>query len=208
MASRDPAMRMASVMTGETLGDPPTRVLSSEARRMAEQTDPFQAYRDIFDRLRDLDAVQRMLYSDCLTILPNKFLEKVDRATMAHSIEVRVPLLDANLAQYAMALPSSLKMRRMQKKWILRRALRGVVPDGILDGKKTGFSVPFQYWLRDPLADYMRSILLDPATRQSGLFDSKELARRIDDHCQGRRDNGILLYKLLNLALWLRFYVN
>lgn len=208
MASRDPAMRMAAVMSGEAISHPPTRVLSSEARRMVEQTDPFEAYRDIFERLRHLDPVQRMLYSDCLTILPNQYLEKVDRATMAHSIEVRVPFLDANLTEYAMALPSSLKLRRMQKKWILRRALRGLVPDSILDGKKTGFGVPFQYWLRGPLADYTRSVLLDPATRECGLFDSAELTRCIDEHCHGRRDNGLLLYKMLNLALWLRFYVN
>ena len=103
---------------------------------------PFWKYHEMFSRLRHLDPVQRMLYTDCKILLPNTFLEKVDKPTMAHSIEVRVPLLDASLTSYVMGLPSSRKVRFGQKKWILRRALRGVVPDSILYGPKTGFSVP------------------------------------------------------------------
>lgn len=207
MGQRDPAMRMALLMTQETRRDPPTRVLCEEAVRRLEGYDPFESYRELQVRLSRLDTVQRMLYVDCVNLLPSQFLEKVDKSTMAHGIEVRVPFLDVALAEYAMGLPSDMKVRSFQKKWILRRALRGVVPDDILDGKKTGFSVPYQHWLRTSLADYMKMVLLDPAVLEWGLFDRPALERCMEEHIGGRRDNGFLLYKLLNLALWYRYYL-
>ena len=207
MAQRDPAIRMALLMTQETQNDPPTRTLSNGAMSMLQSDDPFESYRRLQMKLSGLDTVQRMLYVDCVNLLPSQFLEKVDKSTMAHGIEVRVPFLDTLLTEYAMGLPSNMKVHGLQKKWILRRALRGVLPDDILDGKKTGFSVPYQYWLRGPLADYMRSVLLDPETMRWGIFDEKKLRQCMDEHIERRRDNGNLLYKLLNLALWYRHYM-
>jgi asparagine synthase (glutamine-hydrolysing) len=208
MGHGDPAMRMALLMTQEARRDPPTRVLSAEAAQRLQSYDPFESYRGLQTKLAGLDTVQRMLYVDCVNLLPSQFLEKVDKSTMAHSIEVRVPFLDVALTEYAMGLPSDMKVRSFQKKWILRRALRGVVPDEILDGKKTGFGVPYQYWLREPMADYMRAVLLDPAVLRWGLFDEAQLCRCMDEHVDRRRDNGNLLYKLLNLALWSKYYLN
>jgi asparagine synthase (glutamine-hydrolysing) len=131
----------------------------------------------------------------------------VDKATMAHGIEVRVPFLDADLSSYAMGLPSDLKVRSGQKKWILRRALRGIVPDAILDGKKVGFGVPVDSWMRAPLLEYLRSVLLDHSTLASGVFDRAAVEHTIHRHVTSRRNEGNLLYKLLNLALWHRFYM-
>ena len=142
-----------------------------------------------------------------MIILPDVYFEKVDRATMAHGIESRVPMVDTDLAAYAMALPATYKVRGNEKKFILRRALRGIVPDDILDGPKTGFGVPLGHWLSGPLADYMRSVLLDSGTRDWGIFDEAALRECIDQHVARRRDNGFLLNKLLNLALWHRFYI-
>lgn len=208
MGHRDPAMRMALLMTQEFYGSPPTRVLTKEATSRLARTDPFHEYRVQYERFKKLDPVQRMLYVDSQILLPDQFLEKVDKSTMACSIEIRVPFLDAELTTYAMGLPSSMKVRNRQKKWILRRALRGVVHDDILDGPKTGFGVPFEYWLRKPLAEYMRSVLLDPWVLSQGLFDRPALEACMDEHIAGRRNNGFLLYKLLNLALWQKFYLN
>lgn len=133
-------------------------------------------------------------------------MAKVDKATMAHGTEVRVPMLDQALADYAMSLPASSKVRWGRKKWILRRALRGLLPDSILDAPKTGFGVPFGYWLRKPLAAYLRSVLLDGATSRSGLFDPAQLRRCLKEHSSGRRDHGFLLWKALHLALWTDAY--
>jgi len=208
MGHPDPATRMALLLTEEQHDDPPTRTLTTESRERLLAHDPFQRYSEAYGRLRHLDTVQRMLYADCLILLPDQFLEKVDKSTMAHSIEVRVPFLDANLTSHALGLSSSLKIRFAQKKWILRRALRGILPNAILDAPKTGFGVPYQYWLRKPLAGYMKSVLLDDATLGWGLFDRRQLERCIDEHITGRRNNGFLLYKLLNLALWRSFYLH
>jgi asparagine synthase (glutamine-hydrolysing) len=202
MAAPDPALRMALLMTVETPGAAPDRILSPELRRSIAGCDPFQRYRELHERFASLDAVQRMLYIDASVVLPDAFLEKVDKSTMAHGIEVRVPFLDTALATYAMSLPSRLKVRRFEKKWILRKALRGVVPDAILDGPKTGFGVPYEYWLRQPLAEYMKSVLFDSSIESAGIFDRQELERRVAEHISGARDHGFLLWKALQLALW------
>jgi asparagine synthase (glutamine-hydrolysing) len=208
MRNPDPGLRAALLLTSHTPESPPTRVLSAEVRGLVERCDPFARYRELSDRLKQLDPVQRLLYSDTAILLPDTFLEKVDKSTMAHSIEVRVPFLDAELSSYAMGLPSRLKVRHGQKKWILRRALRGIVPDAILDGPKRGFSVPVDYWMRGPLATYLQSVLLDPSTLGCGLFDRGALEIEIGNHAAKRSNNGLLLYKLLNLALWHRLYIS
>lgn len=207
MAPSHPAMRMALLMTSETCDLAPTRILTKDAREQTECGDQFDEYRQIFSCLPELDPVQRALCSDCMTVLPNNFLEKVDRATMAHSIEVRVPFLDANLTEYVLSLPASVKVRGMKKKWILRQALRSILPDVILDGRKTGFDVPFEYWLKEPLADYMKSIITSGAIKNSNLFDYGEVTKCMNEHISGRRDHGNLLYRLLNLAIWYEAYM-
>ena len=202
MRHSDPSMRMALLLTEERLDSPPTRVLTREARKELDAVDPFERYRQLYERLRDRDAVQRMLYVDSAIILPDIFLEKVDKATMAHGLEVRVPFLDNELSAYAMGLPSGLKIRHGQKKWILRRAMRGILPDSILDAPKMGFNVPYQAWLRGPLRPYLESVLLDRSACENGFFDREELRRSLIEHTDGIRDNGFLLWKLLQLRLW------
>ena len=127
---------------------------------------------------------------------------------MAHGIEIRVPFLDANLTSYVMALPSRLKVRGTQKKWILRKALRGTVPDWVLDAPKAGFSVPVANWLRGPLVDYMKSLLLDESTLNWGVFDRGALESCINDHVSRSRNNGLLLYKLIQLVIWRNLYLS
>jgi len=207
MVHPDPATRFALLLTPETLASPPTRLLSAEIRQRVDQFDPFARYREFSTRLQHLDAVQRLLYIDTCILLPDTFLEKVDKSTMAHGIEVRVPFLDAELSRYAMALPSTMKVRRGQKKWILRRALRGILPDAILDSEKSGFGVPVDHWMRAPLAEYLRSVVLDRAISESGLFDPAAVEQAIHEHSARRKNNGELLYKILNLALWYASYM-
>jgi len=205
-AHADPAMRMALLLTDETLASPPTRLLTAEARRRLDATDPFKRYREMNERFAALEPVQRMLHTDSSIILPDIYLEKVDRATMAHGLEVRVPMLDHELAAYVMGLPSRYKVRGLDKKWILRRAMRGVLPDAILDAPKHGFGVPFEKWLRGPLAPYLRSVLLDESVGRAGLFEPSILDRTISEHVAGLKDHGFLLWKSLNLQLWIRRY--
>lgn len=207
MGHQTSAMRMAMLMTVETLEEPPSRLLSSQALNNLKNTNPFLRYEQMAELFAKEDPIQRMLFSDCSIILPDIFLEKVDKSTMAHSVEVRVPFLDRRLTRYVMSLPSHYKVKRGKKKYLLREAMRGIVPDEILDGPKTGFGVPYGYWLKEPLAEYLKSVLLDQSIKEWGLFDMKRLETSIHEHISGQRNHGFLLYKLLNLGLWHRFYL-
>jgi asparagine synthase (glutamine-hydrolysing) len=164
-------------------------------------------YLEHHERFRDLDPVQRMLYTDSAIILPDVYFEKVDRATMAFGIEARVPMLDNDLATYAMSLPSGYKVRGSMTKYILRKALEDLLPHDVLYGRKLGFNVPFQNWLRTSLASYMKSVLFDKDFLEARIVNPAELQRRISEHLSGDRDHGYLLWKLLSFALWHRQYV-
>ena len=206
MRHPDPAMRLALLMAETGADADPLAVFQGEARAALATTDPFDRYRLHYGRLRRLDAVQRALYADASILLPDVYFEKVDRAAMAHGVEVRVPFVDAQLAAYAMALPSRFKVRGFEKKRVLRRALRGIVPDAVLNRPKAGFGVPMRRWLRTSLADYLREVLLDEGLRRAGVFDAAAVERRIGEHVAGLGNHDKLLYKLLQIALWLRRY--
>lgn len=200
------AIRMALLLTEETLEDSPTNVFSYEFKSKVSNFDPFAEYKKLDMKLFDKDVVQKMLWTDMQILLPETFLEKVDKSTMANGVEVRVPFLDNNLVEYAMSLPSNLKIRRGEKKFILRKALRSIVPDDVLDAPKTGFGVPFSNWLKGPLKDFMQQNLNDAYIQQLNLFDNYSLNRLINLHLSGKKNSGILLWKLMNLCIWLKKY--
>jgi len=204
----DAAMRMALLLTVETLHDPPEAVLAPAARvRLAANADPFAAFRRCASRFREEDAVQQMLLTDITLQLPSQFLTKVDRATMAHGVEARVPLLDEQVASIAVGLPTRLKVRGSEKKIVLREAMRGRLPDDILDGPKTGFGVPYEEWLRGALHGFARAALLDPTFVSRFEMDRARLESALQEHRSRRRDRGFLLWKLLQLALWSKEYL-
>ena len=144
-----------------------------------------------------------MLFTDTQIILPDIFLDKVDRSTMATSIEVRVPFLDNELFEYVMSLPSSMKIKRGQKKWLLKQALVGIVPDKILFGPKTGFSVPYKIWLKGPLNSLFNDCLSTLENQKCEYLDFKEIRIIMSENLSGKRDNGFLMWKTLNLMIWL-----
>jgi asparagine synthase (glutamine-hydrolysing) len=206
---QDPALRMALLLTVETRRDSPTAMLVDAARRRLEvATDPFLAYRRCAQRFADHDPVQQMLLTDITLQLPCQFLPKVDRATMAHGLEARVPLLDEGVASLAVGIPSSLKVRGTEKKIVLRDALRDRLPAEILDGPKTGFGVPYEHWLRHSLHGFARSAILDPRFVDRFELDSSRLRHALDEHRAGQHDRGFLLWKLLQLSLWSREYLH
>jgi asparagine synthase (glutamine-hydrolysing) len=201
----DPALRMALLLTVETLRDPPTAMLGDAARqRLEAATDPFAAYRRCASRFANFDPVQQMLLTDISLQLPSQFLTKVDRATMAHGIEARVPLLDDGVASLAIGLPVALKVRGSQKKIVLRDAMRGRLPADILDGPKTGFGVPYEEWLRVALHGFARAAILDSRFIERFGLDRTRLDTALCEHRSRRRDRGFLLWKLMQLALWSR----
>jgi asparagine synthase (glutamine-hydrolysing) len=203
--SDDAAERMALLLTVETLADPPTALMQAEARAALEvTTDPFAAYRRCAERFAHADPVQQMLLTDITLQLPSQFLAKVDRATMALGLEARVPLLDERVVELAVSLPSQWKVAGAQTKIVLREAMRGRLPDAILDGPKTGFGVPYQHWLRTALHDLARDAILSGDFLLRFGFERAAVARALEQHRTGYRDRGFILWKLLQLALWSR----
>lgn len=152
--------------------------------------------------------LDRMLDVDVQTYLPGDLLVKMDIATMAHSLEARSPLLDHELMQFAAALPARDKARGTDRKRILRRALRGRVPDVILDAPKRGFEVPVAAWLREGLREFAADVLLGPTATRRGQFRPRAVEAMLGAHARGEQDHSARLWSLLALELWQREVVD
>ncbi len=150
------------------------------------------------------ELLDRFLDVDVNSYLPDDLLTKIDIATMAHSLEGRSPLLDHELMEFAASLPADLKVARGQGKRILRSALRGWIPDRILDAPKRGFELPVARWLRDDLREYSRETLLDSCATSRGWCREQEVLRLLDEHAAGSHDHGLRIWTLLMLELWYR----
>lgn len=200
------AMKMALIMSQEEHDFNPTQMFSYDFSNIMKNHNPFDRYFEISGHIKTSNLVQKMLYTDMNIILPDKYFQKVDRATMAHGIEARVPMLDNELVAYLMSLPSRYKVKGLSKKHLLKDALRGILPNDILYGRKKGFEVPFKHWLREPLKKYLTETLLDGSIAQCGWISISKTEKCIKDHISKKRDYGYLLWKMLNLALWHRFY--
>jgi asparagine synthase (glutamine-hydrolysing) len=161
-----------------------------------------------FDRFAPLPLHSRMMRFDFETYLPEDILTKVDRMSMAHSIESRVPLLDNEVIDFAATLPSQFKIHQGRRKHVLKEALTGVVPDGILNRKKQGFWVPLGAWFRGGLTTVFADVLGSTATRQRGYFQPAFIDRLVQEHLSGRRDHTLQLWQLLVFELWHRRYVD
>ena len=148
--------------------------------------------------------LDRMLRTDVLTYLPDDLLVKMDIATMAYSLEARSPLLDHELMEFAAQLPADFKVKRGQKKVGFRRALRGWIPDTVLDAPKRGFNLPLEDWFRGELQGYAREVLLDPRTTERNYFRRAAVERLLDEHLDSVRDNSGKLWNLLVFELWHR----
>lgn len=199
----DSAMRMALLLTTETLAAPPTRFLAPDAARALDAaTDPFLAFRRAAERFAGHEPVQQMMLTDLHLQLPSQFLPKVDRATMACGIEARVPLLDETLARIVVPMPSRWKLRGRTSKYVLRRAMASRLPPAILNAPKSGFGVPYQHWLRGALYDMARgTVTSDRAVSRFGL-DRVAIDKAFEEHRAGTREHGFGLWKLFQLALW------
>jgi asparagine synthase (glutamine-hydrolysing) len=148
-----------------------------------------------------------MLYVDTKTWLPDDLLLKADKMTMANSIELRVPLLDHKLLEFAASLPGNFKVRGFTTKYIARKTLNNRVPREILERRKAGFPVPYESWLRTDLRDWLLGILLDRETLARGYFERKGIEDLV---ARDLRSGGYSkeLFKLATLELWHRAFLH
>ncbi len=154
------------------------------------------------------DALDWMMCHDQQFYLPDCLMVKVDIASMANSLEVRCPLLDHPLVEFAATIPGALKRDASGGKLVFKRAVRGLVPPAVLARPKAGFGVPLAGWLRGDLADLLRGTLLDERARRRGLLDPGFLRRMVAEHATGRRDWSNRLWALMWLELWFREFID
>lgn len=164
--------------------------------------DPLDAYRQHYQPGRDVLA--NALYVDQKTWLPDAYLEKVDKATMAVGLEARVPILDHELVEYAATIPSHHKIRGREMKRVFKRAVADLLPPETLTRPKHGFAVPTDPWFRGALADQVRDELIGSGARLPELVQPAEVARLLDEHRSGRDVHDTRLWTLLCLERWLR----
>ena len=163
--------------------------------------------RQYLSRAADYNLLNKMLYVDTKTWLPDDLLIKADKMTMANSVELRVPLLDHKVLEFAAGLPRNQKVRRLTMKYLAKRALRRHVPKAILSRRKAGFPVPYRAWLRTTLVDWVSEILLDPRTIGRGYFRQDVVEELIRLNLNGA-DYSKELFSLVVLELWHRAFVD
>ncbi len=155
------------------------------------------------------NPVDNLLYLDSKTYLPSDILTKVDRMSMAASLEARVPLLDQELIDFVtQKIPTSLKLKGVETKYIFKRALEGIVPKEILYREKQGFGVPIGEWINVQLREKIHDTLLEKRTLERGYFEPKYIRLLLEEHSKKRRDHSYALWVLWMLELWQRRYID
>lgn len=143
-----------------------------------------------------------MLWIDLMTYLPDDILVKVDRMSMACSLEVRAPLLDQQVVEFMAGVPREQKFTLSRSKRLLRALASKYLPTAIVARPKQGFAVPLAGWLQRELRPWMEDLLLSREVRERGYFDPRQICRMIEDHLRGRRDYSQQLWALMVLELW------
>jgi asparagine synthase (glutamine-hydrolysing) len=181
------------------------QLLSPAALDQVRRSDPVaQALRHLARPGHWLSAIQRW---DLECYLPLDINAKVDRMTMAHSIEARPPLLDHKLVEFAASIPPSLRLKGTTTKYLFKRAMRGILPDTIIDRPKRGFTMPLGHWFRTDWAPFVRDMLLSDTCRQRGLFSANYIETVLRLHAGGR-DMNVQLWALVSLELWCRAFLD
>jgi asparagine synthase (glutamine-hydrolysing) len=182
------------------------RLMSSEMSAEVDGLSSYVAVKDHLDhvaRLRpDSDFAARMSYLELKLRLPELLLMRVDKMTMATSVEARVPFLDHHLVEYAMSLPVDLKINGMSGKHILKRALEKVLPPDLLYRRKRGFGAPVREWFRGAGSEVLSEHIMNSSMRKRGLLNYELIARLLGEHRRGARDWSFHLWALLNVSLW------
>ncbi len=194
--------KMTGALSGEIRG-----FLRKEFSESLDFSSPFRDFRRRFAASRSASRIRRLLEMDVAYYLPDDLLTKVDRMSMAHSLEVRAPFLDPVLVEFVFSLPGHYKLRGATTKYILRRAMREKLPREILNKPKHGFSLPLNAWLRKDWRQKASELLLDPKSRCYEFLDPAGVKKIWEDHQRGRRDLGLEIWGLLFFEQWCRHYL-
>ncbi|MGC2196831.1 MAG: asparagine synthase (glutamine-hydrolyzing) [Terriglobales bacterium] len=170
--------------------------------------DPLQQWQRYYDEAPAKDSLSRLMYLDMKTYLTADILTKVDRMSMATSLEARVPMLDHEFVEWVAALPVEWKFRTGTRKYVLKKlAERLGIPSELLHRRKQGFQLPLVEWMRSEMKDQFLRVLLEPRTLQRGYFKPEAVRALVDEHTRGRRNRSGLLWRMLVLELWHRNFM-
>jgi asparagine synthase (glutamine-hydrolysing) len=189
-------------------GEEKAALISADLRRRLGDYDPFDAFVRHFDRRRGLDPLSRLLYVDLKSWLAHDILVKVDRMSMANGLEVRAPLLDHKVIEFAATVPPDLKYRGRESKYLLKRHLAGRVPRSVVHRPKHGFEIPLARWLRGELRDVAHDLLFAPRSLARGYFRPERVRVMWAEHQRGTRDQASGIWSLMMLELWHRTFVD
>ncbi len=182
--------------------------LSSKERESLVSLHAGTSNRNTYSKVPDAanSALRKILYFDQTSWLPDNLLERGDRMTMAASLEARMPFMDHELAAFASSLPDEYRVRKRNTKWILREAMKSLIPDEILGRPKVGFRVPVNEWFQTSMKDYLLDHLTSASSVTRQYYHKAALDRILQEHIEGRQNHEKLLWTLLNLELWHQQY--
>jgi asparagine synthase (glutamine-hydrolysing) len=170
--------------------------------------DMINLYRKVFSDTNAKNALNRLLYADTTFYLPNDMLVKVDRMSMAHSLEVRVPFLDHRMVEFAASVPPNLKLKNfMKNKYLIKAAMKGRLPRQVISRPKAGFNVPKVIWLRQKLKPFVLDNLSKGFVDEMGFLDYAIVEKILTDHFSNRADNSFHIWNLLTLSLWWQQFI-
>jgi asparagine synthase (glutamine-hydrolysing) len=162
----------------------------------------------LFNQINVNDRREKMLYVDTLSFLPDDCLFKVDRMSMAHGLEVRVPFLDRELVEFSAKLPFEYKIRRLTSKYILKKTFAQFLPKMILKQRKQGFTIPISAWLRGELGTTVKNVLLSKQFNKRNIFKKNQIEWMLENHKSGKQDLGHRLWSLFVFEIWARLYLD
>jgi len=197
-------LKLTSVTSDAIRADLCTRLFLEEGRR----AQPIARLRPWFGENGGVDVVDGAMMADTANYLPDDLLVKMDIASMAVSLEARSPFLDHHLMEFAASLPARLKLRGITTKYILKRGLRGLLPDQNLTRSKMGLGVPIGRWFRDKLKDFLSDVILAEQALSRGYFKQAAVREIFVQHVSGRRDHSALLWAMMMMELWHREFID
>jgi asparagine synthase (glutamine-hydrolysing) len=163
--------------------------------------------RQILHEAQCQDALNRQMYADIKVYLPEDILAKVDQSSMAKSLEARGPFLDYRVVELSLSIPGHMKIRGSERKYILKKAFKDLIPEVVLKRKKEGFSIPMKNWLKRELKSSLQELLNEKTITKLGFFNWNAVDRMVQEHLSGRQNHAHRLWCLMVFALWHRKYI-
>jgi len=200
--SSDKAKILALLLTVEDTKSNSLRIFDTDFQKHVRKSDPFYSFKNCQASFCEYTIVDQLFYVDMLLNLPDIYLEKVDRSTMAATIEARVPLLDNDLVDYVLRIPAKEKIPFGKKKWLLKEAMRDILPQEVLERNKSGFGVPFEDWLNKPLKPMFFDHLSKFNHDQPGVLNIEYINEIYSQTSEHIHNHSYLLWKIFNLVIW------